>query len=200
MSMQSIPKKVDMRSKDMASFLEPRTPSKMDIFKGIQTSLEKAIDEPDRRAPSEPIPIRRAVQDEAPSLEARIEAPQHVQAPQHVEAPPQDGGEAVSLGSKAAGSVDETSMQIVVDEAPKQKKAPGKNMVEKTFSIDKDQYKLLVRMSNLEGLRLEKNVATSEILRHLLDFALAHADVKTGEVLTVGDGKGLKVPERRAGQ
>ena len=67
-------------------------------------------------------------------------------------------------------------------------------MVEKTFSIDKDQYKLIVRFSNMEGLRLETNIPTSTIVRHLLDFAMAHVDPVKGDVLA------LQIPARRPGQ
>lgn len=71
-------------------------------------------------------------------------------------------------------------------------------LLEKTFSIDPEQHRKLLRFSNMEGLRLDANVSVSEIIRHLLDFALAHVDERKGEVLPSRDGKGLKIPSRRA--
>lgn len=171
MSIQSvIPKKADESEGRVAQFLAPKKSNeKLEVFRSIQADIGNAFEEPDTR---------------------RVNGRSEPNRPQRDE-PEGQGAPPAGTGNRQLAQEDEISVQTTA------KAVPNKNMVEKTFSIDKGQYKKLVRFSNLEGLRLEANVATSQILRHLLEFALAHVDHEKGEILPSADGRGLRIPDRR---
>lgn len=165
----SISRKVDENSRASQRFLQPKDRNdKRKLFEGIVHDIENAIEQPDVR------PSQQAAHGSVAGTMFREEPT--IQSP------------VPSIPSAAREEPNDFK-----DEGAKRPAKPaGPRMLEKSFSIDKDQYKLLVRYSNMEGLRLETNVSTSVILRHLLDFALAHVDPEKGDVLA------LRIPERRA--
>lgn len=63
--------------------------------------------------------------------------------------------------------------------------------VERTVSMDKPLDKILERLSNYEGLRLDKNVSTASICVHLMTYALSH--VRDNAIFPTSDGKGLAI-------
>lgn len=77
-----------------------------------------------------------------------------------------------------------------------EKKGKTRNMVEKSICLDPDQHRLLRRYANMEGLRLDSQVPVSEIVRVLIDYALAF--VKDGKVIPTSDGQGLHLPGRQS--
>ena len=68
-----------------------------------------------------------------------------------------------------------------------------KPKVEKTFAIDDDIHRRLVRISNMEGLRLDKKLSVSGIMQYLLEYGLSH--VEDEKVLPGPDGYGLIIEQ-----
>ena len=68
-----------------------------------------------------------------------------------------------------------------------------KPKVEKTYAIDEDTHTKLVRISNLDGLRLNKKLSVSAILQHIVDYGLSH--IEDEKVMPGNDGFGLIVKQ-----
>ena len=71
-----------------------------------------------------------------------------------------------------------------------------KPKVEKTYAIDEETHTKLVRISNLDGLRLNKKLSVSAILQHIVDYGLSH--VQDEKVIPGEDGRGLIVEQGEA--
>lgn len=66
--------------------------------------------------------------------------------------------------------------------------------VEKSFSLDKNDYDYIARAARTEAMRLDRQVPISEILRHMIAFAIAHAENNC--IVPTDDGFGLHIRQR----
>lgn len=64
-------------------------------------------------------------------------------------------------------------------------------MEEKSFNIEKSTMRKIRALANIEGYRLDRSIGTSEVIRHLLLFALQH--VKEDIVFSRPNGTGLHI-------
>lgn len=175
-SISSIPKRVDESSEAVSTFLAPkRGNDKREIFQHIRSELENAIISPDTRPQGRPEARGRADSAAEDTGVVRI-----AQAERHERETAEQERPAAELPA-----------------APPEKAPRVRKMVEKSLTLDQEQYKQIVRYSNLEGLRLERSVPASEIARHLIDFALAYA-LGRDEILPTDDGKGMHLPDAGA--
>lgn len=165
----------------------------------VVAPVEVAIDQhvtPVHHAVQEAAP--GALSDPAPSVveQSRV-PPQATQAaassvPVHVPDP-----------LSQAMPMEQSPMSLTVEQGPVVSPKPtrgrkpilGVKKEEKTFSFDPQQYERLMELKNREGLRLKLNISCSEILRELVNFALAH--VVDNKVIPTNDGLGLHIPERK---
>jgi len=191
MTLSSIPKKVDESSEEVSKFLNPKKPDdKVTKFMSLVSELDQIRANPDRIEPA--APQQQAVQEEAPKTPQVHSLKPQPQAPAQPAASPEAGAERSFLE-------DRVSVQSpTVETRGRKAKEPDKLFLEKSFSIDPAVYKRIERITNLEGLRHDARFSVSHVVRHLLDFALAH--VENDEVMPTADGKGLHIPDRSKGQ
>ena len=213
-SISSLPKDVDPNSKEAARFLSNRRRQPNDSLLKLAQELPTALSNPDKRlagGAGEPTdqesasaahPPHLSVVSAATQEQAALPAAAAVQDPVPEEVPaatvPQPEAMAERPLPQAREEAPVAQAQATRPEAPAVSSGEAKaarprkpRLVERSFTIDPDQDRILIRLSNMEGLRFEKSISSSEILRHLIDFALAHVDLQKGDVLD------LRIPERR---
>lgn len=66
-----------------------------------------------------------------------------------------------------------------------------KSKKEKSYSLDEEDHDLLAHLSRVEAIRLNRRVPSSEILRHMINFA--KANMKDEQVVPTSDGLGLQI-------
>lgn len=66
-----------------------------------------------------------------------------------------------------------------------------KSKKEKSYSLDEEDHELLAHLSRTEAIRLKRRVPSSEILRHMLNYA--KANMKDEKVVPTSDGLGLQI-------
>jgi hypothetical protein len=181
-----------LENEETAAFLKPRAVEPPNPLHAMRDKLAEAKLNPDVR-PADLPTRRRAEMEDAPS--AGGTAPE-----QPVERPP------VALLQQPPASpvvdVPEDKPEVISDAAslqiPEKVTLPNKGgrplqgkerKVERTVSMHKPLDKLLERLSNREGTRLDKNVSTASVAVHLMMYALSH--VKDDAVFPADDGKGL---------
>lgn len=86
---------------------------------------------------------------------------------------------------------DRMSLSIPEDEGKRvgRPREGRKPKIEKTFAIDQDMYKRIMRISNMDGLRNDARYSLSGVMGHLLEFAFLH--VEDDKVMPGPDGCGL---------
>lgn len=198
MALQKIPTE-DSLKKFLAS--SPAKPNpKIEVFREIKAGIGQALAEPDGPYTQDTVPAQNSdaaaveqadasVRPDAGVLQVNVPAQQ--QKTLEAEFAPPEAAEEQPV--EDAVSMEAPTVASVVT-----KKRWRGHKAERSVTIHPEQDKMLTRLANLEGLRLERRVGASEILRHLIDFALAHVDMKTGEVIPTADGRGLVSPKRSA--
>lgn len=185
---------LSLENEETANFLKPRAVEPPNPLHAMKERLAQARLSPDLR-PSEL--QKPAVVTELDSTFAGT-APTPAGTVQRVSDPVRQVSDepGASEGARATGIVsDEASIQIPEKDAtPNRGGRPlhGKERkVERTVSMHKPLDKLLERLSNMEGLRLDKNVSTASVAVHLMLYALSH--VKEDAIFPGEDGLGLAI-------
>lgn len=178
MSQQS--NRFDAGSEEAKKFLNSSPKHRMRNF--VQ-EMEKALDNPDK-TPTPEARVRLIEMAEQANLEQQTLDARHQERHQVDDA-------FTSMPLQA------NSMSLTVppmDERKVGRPLEGKKpKIEKTFALDSDLHKRLVRISNMEGLRLDRKYSVSSIMQHLLLFALEH--VEDEKVIPGPDGFGLTLRE-----
>lgn len=71
------------------------------------------------------------------------------------------------------------------------KRGRKKTKTEKTYSLEPDMHKLLGRLARSEGMRLDKFVSASEVVRQFILLGLTL--IENDEVIPTEDGRGLHI-------
>lgn len=167
----------------------------------IDERLSRALESPDAqpgRASEPPAAERKAevlpIREPAPStFEARMpsEAPKPPVRPE----PP--------LARQPAPPAEPIADQASISVPEREKSAPSrrhrrygnrdadKQAVDMTMSMDPVQAERLTELAAYEMLRIKSRVSVSEVVRHLIDFALAH--IEDNKVIPTPDGAGLHI-------
>jgi hypothetical protein len=184
-----------LENEETAAFLRPKAPEQPNPLHAMRDKLAQAKINPDIRPADLPTRRRAELEDappaDVPGAELPAEQPlvSMVQQPQvavqeaelpHVEPEVISDGASLQIPEKAA--------LVNKGGRPLQGK---ERKVERTVSMHKPLDKLLERLSNHEGIRLDKNVSTASVAVHLMMYALSH--VRDNAVFPADDGNGLTI-------
>lgn len=188
-----------LENEETAAFLKPRAAEPSSPLHAMRDALAQGKISPDIRPANLPS-RRRAEQADAPSAGAEVEPPverrpvsivPQIADPRAGEGHPEAGfasGEPDVISDAASLQIAEKAAQVNKGGRPLQGK---ERKVERTVSMHKPLDKLLERLSNHEGIRLDRNVSTASVAVHLMMYALSH--VKDNAVFPADDGKGLTI-------
>ncbi|WP_315922656.1 hypothetical protein [Mesorhizobium sp. SP-1A] len=178
-----------LTSSDKKSAFMNREPpkSKLDILNsGLAERMRQAQHYPDATPSGTIVELQRMTEMAAETIGQPAPAPQPVQPPvpqARVEHPAPVVQQQVPLEDKASVSVPEAAV-VAPSKRPKTKS-------EKSYSLDDSTHQLIARLSRTEAIRLDRRVPTSEILRHMINYA--KANMKDDQVVPTDDGLGLHV-------
>lgn len=182
-------------SPEMEAYLKQQTDPRARLA-GLRESLANALEKPDGPLRPAADPVQLHPNSQPPAV---VQHPAVAQSPAVVQQP---AGQPVVAQPPAVIQPQTDAMSLTVPE-----KEPGRNgrplhgkkpKIEKTFAIDDEIHRQLVRISNHEGIRHDKKFSVSFIMNHLLDFALAH--VEGTNVIPDDQGIGLVIPGRGEAQ
>jgi hypothetical protein len=179
--MSSAKSRFSTQSPEVTSFLTEEIPPPADRFANLRERLGPALDRPDGAIPEQsklvpfqqPAPGQAQPQQPAPSQQIDQSTGQT------------QGRDLAAGGQLPASVIDNDSRKVG---RPLEGKKPK---VEKTFAIDPEMHRMLIRISNNEGLRLDRKFSVSGVMQHLLMFALQH--VEDDKVFPGPDGFGLEL-------
>lgn len=184
---------------EMAGFISRKKPEANRLSE-LKDRLALATQQPDNK------PLETAARQAEPEAQERDIAPaaQHTpptapNLPEAVQSPAQDivreAQPQAPINPRSEIQSDEVSYSIPAAQPSVNKGGRplmGKaRKVERTVSMDKPLDKLLERLSNYEGLRLDRNVSTASVCVHLMLYGLSH--VRDNAVFPTQDGKGLQI-------
>lgn len=187
-----------LENEETAAFLKPQGEQPNPLH-AMRDRLAQAKISPDIR-PAD-LPSRKKLEDDGAAVagaqsEAKIGAGP-AEAPVEARAPVIEPATPLPTPPSPTPQViaDEASVQIpekVVQQNKGGRPLQGRERkVERTVSMHKPLDKLLERLSNHEGLRLDRNVSTASVAVHLMMYALSH--VKDNAVFPGEDGNGLEI-------
>lgn len=182
-----------LTSSDKKSAFMNREPpkSKLDLLNsGLAERMRQAQHYPDATPGGTIVELQRMTEMAAETIGQPAPAPKPVQpsVPQAlVEHPAPVVQQQVPVEDRASVSVPEKAPV-----APPAKRTKTKS--EKSYSLDDSDHQLIARLSRTEAIRLDRRVPTSEILRHMINYA--KANMKDDQVVPTDDGLGLHVQTR----
>lgn len=191
--------KLTSSDKKSAFMNREQAKSKLDLLNsGLAERMRQAQHYPDATPGGTIVDLQRMTEVAAETIGQPAHAPQPVQppipearvehqapvAPQVTVVPQQ-----VPVEDTASVSVPEASLAAPTAPAKRLKRKS-----EKSYSLDDTDHQLIARLSRTEAMRLDRRVPTSEILRHMINYA--KANMKDDQVVPTDDGLGLHVQTR----